>query len=220
MLNGIGDSAESVHFEQNLELETALLAAASPEKTHPSMGAYPRLNNIVSTVDLDCDLDLIKLTLHARNAEYNPRRFSAVIIRLSEPKSTGLVFRSGKLVCTGARNIEASRLAARKLALIIQKIGYAVKFIDFKVQNIVATSDVRFPIDLEQIALTHVRFCTYEPEIFPGLVYRMLEPKVSLLVFVTGKVVLTGAKTLEDLNSAFAKIYPLLFQARKKNFSS
>ena len=143
-----------------------------------------------------------------------------MIIRLREPKSTGLLFRSGKLVCTGARDIESSRLAARKLGRIVQKIGFAVKFIDFKVQNIVATSDVRFPIDLEQIALTHGRFCTYEPEIFPGLVYRMLDPKVAVLIFVTGKVVFTGAKTKEDLGEAFEKIYPLLFQARKKSLTN
>lgn len=82
--------------------------------------------NIVSTVNLNCKLDLKKIALHARNAEYNPKRFAAVIMRIREPRTTALIFSSGKMVCTGAKSEEDSRLAARKYARIIQKLGFTV----------------------------------------------------------------------------------------------
>lgn len=84
--------------------------------------------NIVSTVNLGCKLDLKKIALHARNAEYNPKRFAAVIMRIREPRTTALIFSSGKMVCTGAKSEEDSRLAARKYARIIQKLGFPVSW--------------------------------------------------------------------------------------------
>ncbi|XP_024937790.1 TATA-box-binding protein isoform X2 [Cephus cinctus] len=89
-------------------------------------GILPQLQNIVSTVNLNCKLDLKKIALHARNAEYNPKRFAAVIMRIREPRTTALIFSSGKMVCTGAKSEEDSRLAARKYARIIQKLGFPV----------------------------------------------------------------------------------------------
>lgn len=86
----------------------------------------PQLQNIVSTVDLGCKLDLKKIALHARNAEYNPKRFAAVIMRIREPRTTALIFSSGKMVCTGAKSEDMSRLAARKYARIVQKLGFEV----------------------------------------------------------------------------------------------
>lgn len=82
----------------------------------------------MSTVNLNCKLDLKKIALHARNAEYNPKRFAAVIMRIREPRTTALIFSSGKMVCTGAKSEEDSRLAARKYARIIQKLGFVVRF--------------------------------------------------------------------------------------------
>uniref|UniRef100_A0A8C3QBK4 TATA-box binding protein n=1 Tax=Geospiza parvula TaxID=87175 RepID=A0A8C3QBK4_GEOPR len=147
--------------------------------------------NIVSTVNLACKLDLKNIALHARNAEYNPKRFAAVIMRIRQPRTTALIFSSGKMVCTGAKSEEQSRLAARKYARVVQKLGFPAKFLDFKIQNMVGSCDVRFPIRLEMESVSpHVR--GYEPELFPGLVYRMVKPRIVLLIFVSGKVVLTG----------------------------
>lgn len=181
---------------------------------HPS-GIVPTLQNIVATVNLATKLDLKQIALTARNAEYNPKRFAAVIMRIREPKTTALIFASGKMVVTGAKSEADARLAARKYARIVQKLGAEAKFLDFKIQNVVASTDVKFPIRLEGLAFSHGMFCSYEPELFPGLIYRMVEPKVVLLIFVSGKVVLTGAKRREDVYSAFEKIYPVLGEFRK-----
>ncbi|KAG5647193.1 hypothetical protein DXG03_001152 [Asterophora parasitica] len=157
-------------------------------------GIVPTLQNIVATVNLDCRLDLKTIALHARNAEYNPKRFAAVIMRIRDPKTTALIFASGKMVVTGAKSEDDSRLASRKYARIVQKLGFVAKFSEFKIQNIVGSCDVKFPIRLEGLAYSHGQFSSYEPELFPGLIYRMIKPKVVLLIFVSGKIVLTGAK--------------------------
>lgn len=150
--------------------------------------------NIVATVNLECRLDLKTIALHARNAEYNPKRFAAVIMRIRDPKTTALIFASGKMVVTGAKSEEHSRLAAKKYARIIQRLGFSAKFSDFKIQNIVGSCDIKFPIRLEGLAFAHGHYSSYEPELFPGLIYRMVKPKIVLLIFVSGKIVLTGAK--------------------------
>ena len=105
-------------------------------------GIVPQLQNIVSTVDLGCKLNLKKIALLTRNAEYNPKRFAAVIMRIREPRTTALIFSSGKMVCTGAKSEEDSRLAARKYARIVQKLGFEAKFLDFKIQNMVRDTTI------------------------------------------------------------------------------
>ncbi|KAI5119570.1 hypothetical protein M0805_006455 [Coniferiporia weirii] len=178
-------------------------------------GIIPTLQNIVATVNLDCRLDLKTIALHARNAEYNPKRFAAVIMRIRDPKTTALIFASGKMVVTGAKSEDDSRLASRKYARIVQKLGFDAKFSEFKIQNIVGSCDVKFPIRLEGLAYSHGQFSSYEPELFPGLIYRMIKPKVVLLIFVSGKIVLTGAKVREEIYTAFNTIYTVLCEFRK-----
>lgn len=186
---------------------------------HPS-GIVPKLQNVVATCSLGCALDLKRIAQHARNAEYNPKRFAAVIMRIRDPKTTALIFSSGKMVCTGAKSEQESRLASRKFAKIVMKIGYSVTFQDFKIQNIVGSCDVMFHIRLEQLNFKHSLFTRYEPELFPGLVYKMKSPKVVLLIFLSGKVVLTGAKKKADIFQAFEIIYPTLTEFRKSKRKS
>uniref|UniRef100_A0A8C8CFJ2 TATA-box-binding protein n=1 Tax=Oncorhynchus tshawytscha TaxID=74940 RepID=A0A8C8CFJ2_ONCTS len=165
-----------------------------------SSGIVPQLQNIVSTVNLGCKLDLKTIALRARNAEYNP-------------KAKMWAHSSYKACCFGSEN--QSRLAARKYARVVQKLGFPAKFLDFKIQNMVGSCDVKFPIRLEGLVLTHQQFSSYEPELFPGLIYRMIKPRIVLLIFVSGKVVLTGAKVRGEIYEAFENIYPILKGFRK-----
>lgn len=178
-------------------------------------GIIPTLQNVVATVNLNCKLDLKNIALRARNAEYNPKRFAAVIMRIREPKTTALIFASGKMVITGAKSEKSSRMAAQRYAKIIHKLGFNATFDDFKIQNIVSSCDIKFSIRLEGLAYAHSNYCSYEPELFPGLIYRMVKPKIVLLIFVSGKIVLTGAKVRDDIYQAFENIYPVLTQYRK-----
>jgi transcription initiation factor TFIID TATA-box-binding protein len=178
----------------------------------------PQLQNIVSTVSLGCRLELKEIVMRARNAEYNPKRFAAVIMRIREPKTTALIFSSGKIVVTGAKSEADSKLAAKKYAKTISKIGFPnARMEDFKIQNIVGSCDVGFAIDLEQLTNSeHSSHCTYEPELFPGLVYRMISPKVVILIFVSGKLVVTGAKCRDEIDQAFDLMRPVLLKFSKQ----
>ncbi|KXZ55925.1 hypothetical protein GPECTOR_2g1476 [Gonium pectorale] len=173
-------------------------AEVEAEMTAHVSGIKPQLQNVVATVNLGTKLDLKEIAMHARNAEYNPKRFAAVIMRIREPKTTALIFASGKMY-----------------AKIVQKLGFPATFKEFKIQNIVGSCDVKFPIRLEGLAFAHSLFASYEPELFPGLIYRMKQPKIVLLIFVSGKVVLTGAKTRYEIYQAYMNIYPTLIQYKK-----
>ena len=170
----------------------------------------PMIQNIVSTCILRCHLDLPKIAISCRNTEYNSKRFAAAVMKLKNPKTTALVFSSGKIVCTGAKTEFFSKLAAKKFAKTIKKIGFQVRFTDFEIQNIVGSCDLGFPIKLTKLQMENLRYTHYEPEIFPGLIFRVFQPKVVILVFSSGKVVLTGAKSLPDIFEAYRKIVPLL----------
>ncbi|CAF2265493.1 unnamed protein product [Rotaria magnacalcarata] len=192
-------------------------SAATPftPRTVDTSRVQPSLQNIVSTVSLGCKLDLKRIALQARNAEYNPKRFAAVIMRIRSPRTTALIFTSGKMVCTGAKTEDDSIQAARRYARVIQKLGFPAKFLDFKIQNMVGSADVSFKIRLEALALAHESYCSYEPELFPGLIYRVIQPKIVLLIFSSGKVVLTGAKERREIHEAFELVYPILKTFRR-----
>eukprot|EP00048_Salpingoeca_helianthica_P020895 m.9156 g.9156 ORF g.9156 m.9156 type:complete len:191 (+) comp5354_c0_seq1:15-587(+) len=184
-------------------------------------GIIPQIQNVVATVNLDCTLDLRKIATSTRHTEYKPKRFRAVTMRIREPRATALVFSTGKMVCTGTKSERDANTAARKFARILQKLDFKVQFRDFTIVNMVASCDVRFPIRLENLACTHAGKSSYEPEFFPGLVYRSdpvpPAPKgIVLLIFVSGKVVLTGGRSRQALCDTFEAMYPVLQQHRKQ----
>eukprot|EP00253_Pinus_taeda_P032464 PITA_32464 len=155
-------------------------------------------------------MDLQSMAGKNRSSKQVPQK------KVEKPSSSeGAAAVTENLVCTGAKCEQHSKLAARKYARIIQKLGFPAQFKEFKIQNVVASCDVKFPIRLEGLAFSHGHFSSYEPELFPGLIYRMKQPKIVLLIFVSGKIVLTGAKVRDQIYEAFENIYPVLTEFRK-----
>lgn len=187
---------------------------STPATTIPDSGMpfQPKVSNIVAGADLGCIIDQKHVVLHVRNATYNPKRFPAVILRIKEPKATALIFHKGKMQILGTKSVEDARLAGRKFARILGKLGYATKFENFNVQNVVASVDTNMAIRLEGIVAhpVHSQFAGYEPELFPGLCYRVENPKLTYLVFSSGKVVTVGARSVEHIHEAWEKMYPIL----------
>lgn len=177
----------------------------------------PNIQNIVVTANLNTNIDLRKVACLLRNVEYDPKRFSAVIARIRKPKTTALIFNSGKIVVTAAKSHQDADLAVRKFGKLIQELGYDVKICDFKIQNIVASSSMNFTIHLGKLAVQHYKNCCYEPEIFPGLRYRMEKPAVTILIFISGKLIITGAKVEKDILEAFNIIYPIILNYKKSD---
>eukprot|EP01127_Copromyxa_protea_P015571 TRINITY_DN4494_c0_g1_i1.p1 TRINITY_DN4494_c0_g1~~TRINITY_DN4494_c0_g1_i1.p1 ORF type:complete len:119 (-),score=9.80 TRINITY_DN4494_c0_g1_i1:88-444(-) len=115
----------------------------------------------------------------------------------------------------GTKTEEAAKLAARKFGRLLVKLNQNARFRDFKIVNLVSMIDAGFPIRLEAMASKHFLYSHYAPEIFSGLVYRLMEPKVVLLVFVSGKVIVTGAKSRKDVEEALGKMWAVFLQFKK-----
>ena len=167
-----------------------------------------RIENVVASTSLGEELDLKAIALALIGSEYEPEQFPGLIYRLREPKTAVLLFRSGKVVCTGAKSLEHVRTAIELVSKQIAAAGLPVKKNpEIEVQNIVATSDLGAQIDLNTVAITlGLTSVEYEPEQFPGLVYRLDDPKVVLLMFGSGKVVCTGARKPSDVEKAVERI--------------
>ncbi|OPY31825.1 MAG: TATA-box-binding protein 2 [Methanomassiliicoccales archaeon PtaU1.Bin124] len=142
--------------------------------------------------------------MQLEGAEYDPESFPGLIYRIKDPKSATLIFHSGKLVCTGAKNLDQIGRAIATAADKIRKAGVPIaKNPTFEVQNIVASADLGQEINLNAIAISlGLERVEYEPEQFPGLVYRIDSPKVVVLLFGSGKMVCTGARTEADVVKA------------------
>ncbi|HYM38995.1 MAG TPA: TATA-box-binding protein [Thermoplasmata archaeon] len=171
------------------------------------MATY-RIENVVASTSLGQELDLKAIALALGGSEYEPEQFPGLIYRIKEPKTAILLFRSGKVVCTGAKSLESVRTAIALVSKQIAAAGFSVKKDpEIEVQNIVATADLGAQIDLNTVAVTlGLTSVEYEPEQFPGLVYRLDDPKVVLLMFGSGKVVCTGARKPEDVDKAVERI--------------
>ena len=170
--------------------------------------AIIKIENVVASTSLGVKLDLNAIALALDGAEYEPKQFPGLIYRLKEPKTAALLFASGKVVCTGAKNLEQLKAAISKVVKQIEAAGVVIKDEPvIVVQNIVATSDLGAKINLNATAITlGLERVEYEPEQFPGLVYRLDSPKVVMLLFGSGKLVCTGARKSEDAETAVDKI--------------
>ena len=167
-----------------------------------------KVQNIVASTSFADKLDLDVIAQSLEDAEYEPEQFPGLVYRLSEPKTATLLFRSGKANCTGAKNIEDVRKTVSILAEKLEKIGVKVyKNPEIVIQNIVATSDLEGELNLSEVAVSlGLEKVEYEPEQFPGLVYRIKEPKVAMLLFGSGKIVCAGARKIEDVILAVDKL--------------
>jgi transcription initiation factor TFIID TATA-box-binding protein len=144
---------------------------------------------------------------------YIPPGFPGLVFRLKRPKTTTLIFNSGKMVCTGAKSTKEARRAVMNVIKELKKSGIIIiGKPEFKIQNIVASGNLGGMADLEKAAVMLKRNTMYEPEQFPGLIYRMDAPKVVILLFASGKLVCTGAKNEEDVYAAVDKLHELLEQ--------
>ncbi len=179
---------------------------SSKNKTIEESTSTAKINieNVVASASIADKLNIKDISNILDEAEYEPEQFPGVIYRLKEPKVAILIFGSGKVVCTGAKKPEMARIA---LELLTQRLGDAgisvVKNPEITVQNMVATWDTGHAFDLAALILSFgLERVEYEPEQFPGMVFRLDDPKVVMLFFTSGKVVCTGAKSVKELERA------------------
>jgi transcription initiation factor TFIID TATA-box-binding protein len=168
------------------------------------------IENVVASASLDQKIDLLAIMKVFRNVEYRPKQFPGLVFRLKRPKTATLIFGSGKMVCTGAKSEKMAKRAVNKVVRELKNNGIIIlgkpKIV---IQNIVASANLHGKIDLETAA-DIMENVMYEPEQFPGLIYRMGEPKVVMLLFASGKLVCTGAKHEDMVKEAVEKLHVIL----------
>ena len=165
-----------------------------------------KIQNIVATTALGKDVPLTKLAKTLPNTEYNPEQFPGLVLRVKKPKSAVLVFSSGNLVCTGTKSIAQVKEVIKEVIKQLKKINVKVKIVPkITVQNIVASGSINMNLNLNYLAL-ELENTEYEPEQFPGLVYKLVEPTATFLLFSNGKLVCTGTKNRAQLEDSMKQL--------------
>ena len=185
---------------------------AGPEKgpEMPQTKPVVSVENVVASASVDQRMDLNEITRTFPDVEYHPDQFPGLVFRLKSPKTATLIFASGKMVCTGSKSEEMARKAVDTVVRRLRKGGIPVKKdAEVTVQNMVASISLGGRIHLEQAARTLPR-SMYEPEQFPGLIHRMVDPKTVILLFSSGKLVCTGAKREEDVYRSVNNLHATL----------
>ncbi len=172
--------------------------------------------NIVASAALEKDIPLIKLAEALPNTEYNPEQFPGLVMRIKEPKTSALIFSSGKIVCTGAKSMLKVKESVKKIIQNIRKIGVKITIKpQIRVQNMVASGDIGMDLNLNALAISLVN-TEYEPEQFPGLVYKLAGTRATFLLFSNGKIVCTGTRSEGKLKEAVDKLVKILSKTPKK----
>jgi len=169
-----------------------------------------KIENIVASAAFNVRLPLEEIVKRLEGTEYEPSQFPGLVYRIKDPKAAMLIFSSGKVVCTGARSIADVRKAVAKVAKMIKSLKLDVpKKYNIQIENIVASAQIPARLDLDKIAF-ELENSEYEPDQFPGLVFRMKEPKAALLLFSSGKVICTGIRKIEDVKYAMNFLFKKL----------
>jgi len=169
-----------------------------------------KIENIVASASLMVKIPLEKIVENLEGTEYEPEQFPGLVYRVKDPKAAMLIFSSGKIVCTGARNIVDVKKAVAKVAKMISSLKIDVpKKYKIEIENIVSSAQIPARLNLDKIAFD-LENSEYEPNQFPGLVYRMSNPKAVLLLFSSGKVICTGIRKIEDVEYALNFVFKKL----------
>jgi len=172
----------------------------------PKTGFEYKIQNIVATTSLEKPVPLTKLARTQPNTEYNPETFPGLVLRVKEPKSAVLVFSSGNLVCTGTKSLAQVRKVIDEVIKQLKKVSVNVTIRPkITVQNIVASGTINLKLNLIYLAL-EMENTEYEPEQFPGLVYKLEESNATFLLFSNGKLVCTGTKNKQQLDDSMVQL--------------
>jgi len=164
-----------------------------------------KIENVVANTRIADSLDLEYIESKLEGASFTKKKFPGLVYRIKDPKSAFLIFRSGKVVCTGSKTEEEVRRVMDMLAATLRSLGIegVNEHPEFKLQNIVASANLGKEVNLGAIVLgLELEGMEYEPEVFPGLIYRIDDPKSAILIFSSGRLVITGGKTIDDCERA------------------
>lgn len=195
---------------------TQQLAAQAENQT--DSGETPEIdiviNNVVCSFSVRCHLNLRQIALNGANVEYRKEN-GMITMKLRKPYTTASMWSSGKITCTGATSEEQAKIAARRFARCLQKLGFNTRFNNFRVVNVLGTCSMPFAIKITAFSERYKETADYEPELHPGVTYKLKEPKATLKIFSTGSITVT-APSVADVQAAIERIFPLVYEFRKE----
>ncbi|XP_039958772.1 negative elongation factor A [Bactrocera tryoni] len=200
------------------------VAAATPEGTAGAEAANAEpevepeidivINNVVCSFSVRCHLNLRDIALKGFNVEYR-RENGMVTMKLRRPYTTASIWSSGRITCTGATSEEQAKIAARRYSRCLEKLGFRVRFQNFRVVNVLGTCSMPWAIKILNFSERYKKEASYEPELHPGVTYKLRYPKATLKIFSTGSITVTAA-SVANVQAAIEHIFPLVYEFRKK----
>lgn len=170
------------------------------------------INNVVCSFSVRCHLNLRDIALRGVNVEYR-RENGMVTMKIRRPYTTASIWSSGKITCTGANSEEHARIAARRYARLLYKLGFQVKFRNFRVVNVLGSCNLPFAIKITQFSQKY-KEASYEPELHPGVTFKMKQPKATLKIFSTGSITVTAPR-VQNVQEAIEKIFYMVYEFQK-----
>lgn len=214
MLHTIPDSTQEMALlgdGNGAETYGDVMADVEPEAEEPEIDIV--INNVVCSFSVRCHLNLRSIALNGFNVEYRKEN-GMITMKLRRPYTTASIWSSGKVTCTGATSEIQAKIAARRFARSLQKLGFKVRFNNYRVVNVLGTCSMPFAIKITNFSERH-KEADYEPELHPGVTYKLKEPKATLKIFSTGSVTVT-APSVADVQAAIEYIFPLVYEFRKE----
>ncbi|CBH16847.1 TFIID-like protein, putative [Trypanosoma equiperdum] len=223
------DAAPKVVMENNEQMKgecSDRVAEVNIQELFPNAdpATVPLVVGIIAQAKLGVGVDLRALSCATRNVEFTPRvRCPAATLRLHEPNAVVQVRTSGLLGIIGSTSVGEARQATELAARIIRKaLNLNFSSVQFRVRSLMARFDLCHPIRLDELAKHEGVFCSYEPDRFSGCIVRLSgssrgnQWQVCCTVFVTGKVIVLGARSREELLDAFYTVLPIIAQYAKR----
>jgi len=211
-----GNLNENSGSSSYIDVKNSVAKNGDNEKTEENGQGAPALdiviNNVVCSFNVRCHLNLRDIALRGLNVEYRKEN-GMVTMKLRRPYTTASMWSSGKITCTGANSEDQAHVAARSYARLLQKMGFNTRFRNYRVVNVLGTCTMPFAIKITNFSKEH-REASYEPELHPGVTYRIKQPKATLKIFSTGSITIT-APCVANIQSAVEYIYPLVYPFQK-----
>lgn len=196
---------------ENCKEVQSLIQANQVQQEEPEIDIV--INNVVCSFSVRCHLNLREIALNGMNVEYRKEN-GMITMKIRRPYTTASIWSSGKVTCTGATSEVQAKIAARRFARCLQKLGFNVCFNNYRVVNVLGTCSMPFAIKINSFSERH-KEADYEPELHPGVTYKLKTPKATLKIFSTGSVTVT-APSVADVQAAIEYIFPLVYEFRKE----
>ncbi|MEM2054418.1 MAG: hypothetical protein QW336_00625 [Candidatus Anstonellales archaeon] len=182
-----------------------------------------KIVNMVASADLSVEIDIDKFARTSENVEYEPEQFPGAIIRYTNPRTTVLLFRNGRIVIVGSKSQNDIKDTIVQLVndlnargVIRSNTTLTADTIKYNIPNYVALGELEFSIDLDNLLTDPDLNLEYEPEQFPGIMIWIDKYGSTALVFRNGKIILSGNRDIESMNRSFSYLKEVLNKYRLK----